>query len=145
MSKRMIVKAALDGLFHAVLLLLLNHIAASSWTANWSVEGLMLLALGMGLLSAGGYVLLIRKETVSRRITGISLLSAGFCLLALIGGIVWMMEVPFRLLPVREGNAGDGLLLLLITIVYLLFSGALRVIAWAAMSERCWTRRAARW
>lgn len=141
MFKRIISKAALDGFLHALLLMLLIEVAVSPWAMQVSVDASMLAAVVLGALSAGIYVLLLRRVQESRHIAWITLLSMLFFLLTLVGGVVWTATVPFQLLPVREGNASDGLLLLMMTVAYLLAAGALRVLVWVTIAERCWKRK----
>lgn len=143
MFKRIIPRAALDGFLHALILMLMIEVAVSPWAMQVSVDASMLAAVVLGVLSAGIYVLLLRRVQESRHIAWITLLSVLFCLLTLAGGVVWTAAIPFQLLPVREGNAGDGLLLLLMTAAYLLVAGFLRVAAWVIMAERCWKRKLA--
>lgn len=138
---KLIGKAALDGFLHALLLMLMNSFFASTWAAPLCddlVGGeFMLVPLIAAGLSVGEYALLLRRIRKSRQVTAITLLSVVFCLLTLAAGVAWMIEFPFRLFPVREGNAGDGLLLLFVTVIYLLFAGALRIVIWITKSERC--------
>lgn len=139
--RRIIAKAALDGFIHALLLMLLIEAASSPWALDVSVEGCMLATLGAGLLSVGMYFLLLRREKESRQIAGISLLSVVFCLLTMVSGLFGLV---LQLLPAREVNAGDGLLMFLMTVLYLLFAGILRVLVWSALAERCWARKLAK-
>lgn len=139
--RRIIAKAALDGFIHALLLMLLIEATSSPWALDVSVEGCMLATLGAGLLSVGIYFLLLRREKESRQIAGISLLSVVFCLLTMVSGLFGLV---LQLLPAREVNAGDGLLMFLMTVLYLLFAGILRLLVWSAMAERCWARKLAK-
>ena len=139
--RRIIAKAALDGFIHALLLMLLIEAASSHWALDVSVEGCLLTTLGAGLLSVGIYFLLLRREKESRQIAGISLLSVVFCLLTMVSGLFGLV---LQLLPAREVNAGDGLLMFLMTVLYLLFAGILRLLVWSAMAERCWARKLAK-
>lgn len=138
---KLIGKAALDGFVHALLLMLMNSFLASTWAVpicDDLVSGeFMLVPLIAAGLSAGEYALFLRRVRKSHQVTAITLLSVVFCLLTLAGGMAWMIEFPFRLFPVREGNAGDGMLLLFATVIYLLFAGALRIVIWIAKLERC--------
>ncbi len=137
---KLIGKAALDGFLHALILLLMNNFLASTWAVpicdNLGGE-FMLVPLTAAGLSVGEYALLLRRVRKSCQVTTITLLSIVFCLLTLAAGVAWMIEFPFRLFPVREGNAGDGMLLLFATVIYLLFAGALRIVIWIAKLERC--------
>ncbi len=137
---KLIGKAALDSFVHALLLMLMNSFLASTWAVpicdNLGGE-FMLVPLTVAGLSVGEYALLLRRVRKSHQVTAITLLSVVFCLLTLAGGMAWMIEFPFRLFPVREGNAGDGMLLLFATVIYLLFAGALRIAIWITKSERC--------
>jgi len=139
--RRIIAKAALDGFIHALLLMLLIEAASSPWALEISVEGCFLVTLGAGLLSVGVYFLLLCRERESRHIAGISLLSVVFCLLTMVSGLFGLV---LQLLPAREVNAGDGLLMFLMTVLYLLFAGILRLLVWSAMAERCWARKLAK-
>lgn len=137
---KLIGKAALDGFLHALLLLLMNNFLASPWALpicdDLGVEFLLVPLTAAGL-SVGEYALLLRRVRKSRQVTAITLLSVVFCLLTLAAGVAWMITFPYRLIPVREGNAGDGMLLLFAAVIYLLFAGALRIVIWITKSERC--------
>lgn len=137
MKKCHLCKAALDGFLHALLLMLLNEAASSPLALTLSVSLCMLGSLIAGLLSTVIYVLFLRHERKSRCVTLTTLLSMAFCVLTLVAGFFWKMSIPLQLLPTREMNAGDGLLLVFLSATYLLFSASLRVCAWIVMCERC--------
>jgi len=120
-------RAAIDGIAHALLLVGMNELLSSTWVESWPVEMCFVLSLIAGLLSAAVFVLCIRGET---RIWRLCLWSMAFCLLTWGLTLVNAMEWHVRLLPLREGSSGDGLLLVLATGEYLVVSLGLRGLVW---------------
>lgn len=141
MRWQILLTAALDGFIHAFLLMLMIEVAISPLSLSLSAEAQLMAAIILGAVSAGIYGLLLRRMQESRHISWITLLSILFCLLTLAGGIAWSALVPLQLLPVREGNAGDGLLLLLMTLSYLVTAGVLRILLWLLLAGRCRMRK----
>lgn len=131
-------RAAADGVGHGLLLQGMIGLSCSLWAAEWTMEAHGLAALAAGVLSAALFAWLIRKMDSSRRIAGMSLLSAAFFLLTLAAGLAFAIECPVRP-PMREMGNGDGILMMLLAGAYLLTAGALRGLVWLVQAER-WRR-----
>ncbi|MBQ2954046.1 MAG: hypothetical protein IJE07_10960 [Clostridia bacterium] len=120
-------RGAIDGVAHALLLVGLSEVFSSPWGAAWLTEVgdvlLLLVPMLLGVLSAVVFGLCLSGEA---RIGRLCLWSVLFCLLtwglALVNDIEWHV----RLLPLREGSNGDGLMLVLMAGVYIVTALSLR-------------------
>lgn len=134
-------RAAIDGATHALLWVGLSELLSSTWVIPWlSEERLMHLFFivpGLaGVISAVVFALCIRQE---KHIVRLCLWSGLLCLLTWGLALVNAVEWHVRVLPLREGSNGDGLLLVLALGVYLLSSLGLRGLVWLLEMLRRWS------
>ena len=126
--RKWLLRGMLDGVLHGLLMVGLSELLSSTWVVPWLTEermgGLIFaVPLGMALISALVFALCIHGQ---RHMVRWCLWSSLFCLLTWGLALVNAMEWHVRLLPVREGSNGDGLLLVLALMVYLGSALALR-------------------
>lgn len=133
-------RAAIDGVAHALLWVGLSELLSSTWVTPWLTEELaslfFIVPAVVGLASAAVFALCIRGEA---RVWLLCLCSALFCLLTWVLALVNAVEWHARVLPLREGSNGDGLLLVLAMGVYLLSSLGLRGLVWLLTTLRRWS------
>ena len=128
-------RGAIDGVVHALLLVGMSEWLSSVWVTEWPVEYCFLLPLPVGLISAVVFALCIRDEGHPGRLC---MWSSVFCLLtwglALVNAIEWHV----RLLPLREMNDADGMLIVLACGSYEAVALLAKLAAWLVEESRRW-------
>ena len=126
-------RGAIDGVVHALLLVGMSEAYSSPLGAGWLAEesGMWILLVPglLGVISVAVFALCLCGEA---RIGRFCLWSTLFCLLTWGLALVNALEWHVRLLPLREGSNGDGLMLVLMAGMYMVTALSLRFIVWIA-------------
>ncbi|MBR4058022.1 MAG: hypothetical protein IKK00_07855 [Oscillospiraceae bacterium] len=127
MNKRIVLKAALDGLIQSLILVCLGTFSVSVYASNLSLEKHLLIGASSAALSAFVYVALTLKESDNKKLTRFSLNSLLFFILSTV--VIFAIRLTFRFgfMPLREVNHADGILLLFVIGCYILASIVLKI------------------
>lgn len=128
MNKKIFLKAILDGFIQSFCLICLVIIIVSEYSPSTNPTYLRLLVM-FGAGSVGFvYFLLIRKESSNKAIIYLTLTSILFFVLWLIIMIILYTIIPTDFLTaLHEANIADGILTVIVSRLFLLYSFVLKV------------------
>lgn len=126
MNKKIYWKATIDGLFGSLILQFLNTFCISVFSTGYSFEQFFLVTIFGALLSTSIYCIFLLKEYENKKVRYFTAL--GF-LFFIIGRVIFLfldLTVKWEILPLRETNSADGLLIIFMAVCFILTSILLR-------------------
>ena len=120
--KKYVIKAMLDGFMQELILFLLTNFNLSKYTSNFTLKNILVLTVLCSVLSSVIYSIFIKKVNSIKKKISFSIISQlSFVVFALII-LALRVTVSLNILPLREINNADGLLILLSTVFYIFIS-----------------------
>lgn len=127
MKKKQFFMAFVDGCFSFLILYGVLVGAIAEATIRTSTKQLMMIDTLAALLSAGVYLLFLKKQTNKRSILYFSLKSIFIFFACFIVVFLMKIMIPFSAICYRETNAGDGILILFLLGWYACISSICRI------------------
>ncbi len=122
MKKKMTLKLVLDGFIQGVICYVLGTFAISVWSEKFSIGHYFIIDLICSVIFSFVYYLIVRKCTNSEKLFRFSSIGFVSFLVSLVAGFIYHLFFSFRMFPLREGNAGNGLEILFTIIGFVVFS-----------------------
>lgn len=119
MKKSITLKALTVGFIQGMLLLLLNYCYISQYFKGIQIELFFIICILFATISSVLYYLFIRKQSTNRAMIAFSVISI-FSFIVILGiAFICLLSLSNEMIPQRETNNVDGLVILLFSVVYI--------------------------
>lgn len=121
MKNRIVLRAAIDGIFQGFLLFILGEFLISIYAQKFSLEKQLLLCGILAISSAIVYYFLLFRSFYNKVIKFSLYSIVWFCISVFLMFINYL-TVSFHILPIRQLNEGDGIILIITDVAFILLS-----------------------